>query len=390
MINKNYITLTWIAFLSYAFTGALIVVTGSVIGKIAECFQLSITHVSHIFTFLNAGILISTFLNAWLMNIIPLKKQIFTGLIFIILAVLILIYSHHLLLFSLSMFLLGTISGITMSIGTFLITTLYQGSQRAALLLFTDSFFSMSGMLLPILTSIILENKIRWYWIYAIISIIYIFISLLTLYADFPNLKTYHQKKTMQKKDRYSISVFLLSLSALCYILGQLGFISWIPEFATQIIGTNIINAGKLVSHFWMAYMIGMWFFSCILKFFDLQKMTSFLTGISCLLMYLFIHNTNYHYLKWIIILLGFFSSAIYTLIITLASLQTKHASPKIINFILTSGTIGTLLTFIITGPIISKYGILSALITSNILYVIVFILSLILRFINRDYSSKR
>ncbi|HMI77076.1 MAG TPA: MFS transporter TsgA [Buchnera sp. (in: enterobacteria)] len=381
MINKNYITLTWIAFLSYAFTGALVVVTGSVIGTIAKYFQVSMSNISHIFTFLNAGILIATFLNAWLMNIIPLKKQIFIGLIVIILAILILVFSHHLLLLALSMFLLGIISGITMSIGTFLITTLYQGSHRASFLLLTDSFFSMAGMLFPILTSILLENKISWYWIYIIIGMIYIVIFSLTLHANFPNLKNNYKKEKIKKIEKYGVSIFLLSLSALFYILGQLGFISWIPEFAIQVIGVNILDAGKLVSHFWMAYMLGMWFFSVILKFFDLQKMISYLTGISCVLMYLFINNTNYNYLKWIIVLLGFFSSAIYTLIITLASLQTKFSSPKIINLILTSGTVGTLLTFIITGPIISRYGILSALITSNILYFIVFILSLILSF---------
>lgn len=380
MTNKNYITLTCIAFLSYAFTGALVVVTGSVIGVISEYFKVSISNISHVFTFLNAGILISTFLNAWLMNIIELKKQICFGLIFIIFAILTLIFSHYLFLFALSMFILGTVSGISMSIGTFLITHLYKASQRASFLLLTDSFFSMSGMCFPVVTSILLENQFCWYWIYAIIGMIYIFIFLLTIYTNFPNLKNNSQILKNKKIEKYGINVFLLSISALCYILGQLGFISWIPEFAIQIIGTSIFDAGKLVSYFWMAYMVGMWFFSFILKFFDLQKMTTFLTGASCLFMYLFIHNTNYSYLKWIIILLGFFSSAIYTLIITLASLQTEVSSPKIINFILTSGTLGTLLTFIITGPIISKYGILSALITSNILYVIVFLLSLILR----------
>lgn len=38
-------------------------------------------------------------------------------------------------------------------------------------------------------------------------------------------------------------------------------------------------------------------------------------------------------------------SSAIYTSIITLGSQQTRVASPKLVNFILTCGTIGTMLT---------------------------------------------
>ncbi|VDA81478.1 Protein TsgA [Klebsiella pneumoniae] len=42
------------------------------------------------------------------------------------------------------------------------------------------------------------------------------------------------------------------------------------------------------------------------------------------------------------------FSSAIYTSIITLGSQQTRVASPKLVNFILTCGTIGTMLTFVL------------------------------------------
>lgn len=379
MTKNNRIGLTWISFFSYALTGSLIVVTGLVMGKVSEYFEVSISYISNIFTFLNAGILVSIFLNAWLIEIIPLKKQIILGFFLMILSIFILMLNHNLILFSFGIFMLGIISGIIMSIGTFLITHLYTGSKRASMLLLTDSFFSMSGMLFPIFTASLLKKNITWYWIYTLIGIIYLFIFLLTINLKFPNLKTKCQKEKKAQKEQYSISILLLSLSSLCYILGQLGFISWIPEFSIKLIGTNIIDAGKLVSHFWMAYMLGMWCFSFILKFFDLQRMLVILTGISCLLMYLFINSTNYEYLKWIIILLGFFSSAIYTLIITLGSLQTKQSSPKIVNFILTSGTIGTLLTFIITSPIVAKFGITSALITANILYLIVFILCLIL-----------
>lgn len=40
MTNSNRIKLTWISFLSYALTGALVIVTGMVMGNIAEYFNL--------------------------------------------------------------------------------------------------------------------------------------------------------------------------------------------------------------------------------------------------------------------------------------------------------------------------------------------------------------
>jgi hypothetical protein len=68
MTNSNRIKLTWISFFSYALTGALVIVTGMVMGNIADYFHLPVSSMSNTFTFLNAGILISIFLNAWLIS----------------------------------------------------------------------------------------------------------------------------------------------------------------------------------------------------------------------------------------------------------------------------------------------------------------------------------
>lgn len=378
MKKKNLLGLTCISFCSYSLTGALIIVTGVILGNVSEYFNISISKMSNTFTLLNAGILISIFLNSWIINILSLKKQLILGFIFIIIAIYILIFHHTLALFSLSIFILGIVSGITMSIGTFLIAYLYEGNKRASILLLTDSCFSLSGIIFPIIATYLIFHHISWYWIYPLIGTIYLIIFLLTLNVKFPIL---HSKKTKNKKVKtWNISIFYLSISALLYILGQLSFISWLPEYVIKSINLNITKAGQLVSNFWTSYMIGMWSFSIILKYCNLKNIFIYLTGISTILMYIFNNVHNYILLQLIIILLGFFSSTIYTIIITLASQETKKPSPKIINFILTSGTVGTLLTFIVTGPIVNNFGFISALITSNILYGLVFILSTLLK----------
>ncbi|QCI19050.1 MFS transporter TsgA [Buchnera aphidicola] len=383
MKNINQIGLTWISFFSYAFTGALIVVTGMIMGDIANYFDLSISEMSNIFTCLNAGILFSILLNSWLINIISLKKQLIYGFIFSIISILGVIFSKNIWLFSVNIFILGLVSGITMSIGTLIITMLYSGPKRGSQLLLTDSFFSMSGMIFPIIAAYLLENKFLWYWIYVCIGAIYFIIFILSINLNFPKLKEKTNNINIIKE--WNFNIFLLSISALLYILGQLSFISWVPQYATENMHINIKKTGNLVSDFWMAYMIGMWFFSFIIKFFNLKHIFVFLSGISAVLMYVYIHNSNYLIMKYIIISLGFFSSAIYIIIITLASLQTKKPSAKLINIILFFGTVGTLLTFIITSPIVNQKGLYATLICSNILYGIVFFLSLII-LINRKY----
>lgn len=333
MTNSNRIKLTWISFLSYALTGALVIVTGMVMGNIADYFNLPVSSMSNTFTFLNAGILISIFLNAWLMEIVPLKTQLRFGFLLMVLAVAGLMFSHSLALFSAAMFILGVVSGITMSIGTFLVTQMYEGRQRGSRLLFTDSFFSMAGMIFPMIAAFLLARSIEWYWVYACIGLVYVAIFILTFGCEFPALGK-HAPKTDAPvaKEKWGIGVLFLSVAALCYILGQLGFISWVPEYAKGL-GMSLNDAGTLVSNFWMSYMVGMWAFSFILRFFDLQRILTVLAGLAAILMYVFNTGTPAH-MAWSILALGFFSSAIYTTIITLGSQQTKVPSPKLVNFV--------------------------------------------------------
>ncbi|MBS0848281.1 MFS transporter TsgA [Citrobacter sp. JGM124] len=385
-ISRN--RLLWISFFSYALTGALVIVTGMVMGDIAEYFNQPVSSMSNTFTFLNTGILLAIFLNAWLMEIIPLKTQLRFGFLLMILAIAGLIFGHSLTVFSAAMFVLGLVSGITMSIGTFLITQMYEGRQRGSRLLFTDSFFSMAGMIFPMVAAILLARSINWYWVYVCIGLIYVAIFLLTLGCTFPALGKHAQTDNQPvSKEKWGIGVLFLAIAALCYILGQLGFISWVPEYA-KTLGMDINEAGQLVSNFWLSYMIGMWVFSFILRFFDLQRILTVLAGAAAVLMYLF--NTGEpEYLSWFILALGFFSSAIYTTIITLGSLQTKIASPKLVNFILTCGTVGTMLTFVVTGPIVAHSGPHAALLTSNALYAVVFVMCVLLAFVSKHHQNQ-
>lgn len=388
MNNINRLRLTWISFFSYGLTGALVIVTGVVLGNIADYFQVPVSAMSATFTFLNSGILLAIFLNAWLMEIIALKKQLIFGFVLMVLAVLGLMSGHNLTLFSLSMFILGVVSGITMSIGTYLITYLYAGRQRGSRLLFTDSFFSMAGALFPILAGVFLARHISWYWVYVAIGSVYVAIFALTLCSDFPVLDGKRTAKDLPAgapmKEKWGIGVLLIAVAALCYILGQLGFISWVPEYATKNFGMGIEEAGNLVGNFWTAYMVGMWVFSALLRFVDLQRVVTVLAGLSVIMMYLFIAAGQGAYLHYYLFGLGFVSSAIYTTLITLGSQQTRVTSPKLVNFVLTCGTIGTMLTFVVTGPIVASFGVKAALTTANMLYLAVFILCLLLGFVTR------
>ena len=68
-------------------------------------------------------------------------------------------------------------------------------------------------------------------------------------------------------------------------------------------------------------------------------------------------------------------------------SLGCRSISPEE-TFILTCGTIGTMLTFVVTGPIVAASGPLAALHTANGLYAVVFVMCFILGFVSRHRQN--
>ncbi|WP_343187727.1 MFS transporter TsgA [Buchnera aphidicola (Periphyllus koelreuteriae)] len=383
MIYKNRIQLTCISFLSYAFMGALITVTGLVIQNISTQFKIPISEASTVFNFLNLGIIISLFCSSWFLELFPLQQQLDYGLILTFLASLLSLLSTNLIIFSISILFFGLVSGMILSVGTFLIANLYHGNERSKKMLLTDSFFSISGIIFPIINIFFISHNIQWNYIYCLIGCIYFIIFIFSKTIILPKflkkeIQTYHINN---QENILNTNIFLLYVSSLIYILGQLGFISWIPEYSIKYINIDIEKSNKIVSSFWLSYIIGMWFFSYFLKFCNLQKIIIFLSGISTIIMFCFIQNTNYLFSLFIISLLGFFSSPIYGIIITLTSIQTINPSPKIINFTLFFGTLGTLLTFLITSPIVKFQGVKSALIASNIFYLLIFFIFILFQY---------
>ncbi|HAT1583189.1 TPA: MFS transporter TsgA [Raoultella ornithinolytica] len=389
MSEFNQSKLFILSCICYAFTGALVIVTGIVMGDIAKYFNISVVSMSGVFTFLNAGILVSIFLNVWLMDLIPIKTQIVFSVVLSILCVIYLFIVKSVIGFSICMFVLGCVSGISMSIGTYIVTKIFNGKKRGSRLLITDSFFSMAGMVFPIIAAFLLTHHFSWQVVYACIAILNILILILTLTSDFSFSKLNDQNDvnngiSSTKKEKGGIAVVILSIAATCYILGQLAFIQWVPEYTTKMLEMSISESGELVGAFWLAYMLGMWFFSFLVKHFDLLIFAVVLTALATIAMFVFNNSEDPSSLKYYIFILGFISSAIYTTIITLGSMQTKISSPKIVNCILTCGTIGTMLTFIVTAPIVKKFDVHAPLVTANILYLCVFVLCIILSFFSK------
>lgn len=147
---------------------------------------------------------------------------------------------------------------------------MYEGCQCGFCLLFIDFFFSMVGMIFLMIVVFLLVCSIEWYWVYVCIGLVYVVIFILIFGCEFSVLGKYVLKMDVSvEKEKWGIGVLFFFVVVLCYIFGQLGFIFWVFEYVKGL-GMSLNDVGMLVSNFWMLYMVGMWVFSFIFRFFDL------------------------------------------------------------------------------------------------------------------------
>ncbi|KYI81136.1 transporter, partial [Salmonella enterica subsp. enterica serovar Typhimurium] len=70
-------------------------------------------------------------------------------------------------------------------------------------------------------------------WVYACIGLVYLAIFIQAFGREFPALGKHAQhSQAPVDKEKWGIGVLYLAVAALSYILGQLGLISWVPEYA--------------------------------------------------------------------------------------------------------------------------------------------------------------
>lgn len=93
---------------------------------------------------------------------------------------------------------------------------MYEGRQRGSRLLFTDSFFSMAGMIFPMIAAFLLARSIEWYWVYACIGLVYVAIFILTFGCEFPALGKHAPKTDAPVEKEKWGSAYCFSLLRRC------------------------------------------------------------------------------------------------------------------------------------------------------------------------------
>jgi fucose permease len=364
-------------FLAYFVMSAVISPLGVISAPIATYYDISTATATATFTYLTTGILIGTLVAIFIFDFVRLKQVVIGGVILIV-ACIYAIYAIRIFsVFAVSLGLIGIGCGIELSAAAVVISKSYAEKMRASMLLLTDSFYSIAGVLSTVLAGWFVAREYHWSSAYLLATLASVVIAGLALSSKYPDTKVDAEKSTLANEN-WPISVHLVGVAMLVYLIGFVSIYSWVPNYAQETFGASVESSGIVVSRFFLGMIIGqLVMFFLVLKF-PLRNLIIIYAILATLFTTsLWLVGTADH-LQLAMLTLGLATGGLFKTVLTFGTTIVNDPSPKMVSYLIFHAGLGTAVAPFISSLIVESWDISAALQLVSVCYGLMVVLLLL------------
>ncbi|WP_071883443.1 MFS transporter TsgA [Pluralibacter gergoviae] len=377
-----------IAFLSYMGMAAFVTQIGILISPMASYFGVSAVEMGARFSFLTAGTLTGTFIALFMFDKFSIKRSYMILYIPLLVCGAIISLTPNIHILSAAMFILGIGCGAGLSAGAVIISKTFDDNQRASMFMITDCAFSLSGFIYPGITTFTLAVGLSWKYGFTAALVCIVLILLALPFVTFPKVSEKEQMGAEQRVEYSTQSiwigrVFLYGFLLCMYLIGQNVLMTWGPNYLIERFSVTATESNMVISYYWGAAVIGLILSSIIVMKIPPRKFMIFATSMGTLLTFTMYTAPSFNVFIAATTLLGFFTSCIFKMGIAIGSMQVKNAPPRLVTFLLLSGTIGAMIA-----PAVSAFIVHLLSLKVSMLLVFISYLSVFLAFITVYYKE--
>lgn len=368
MLNRAAITLG--SFLAYFVMSAIISPLGVISAPIADYYEISLTTATATFTYLTSGILIGTLIAIFIFEFIPIRRIVIGGFVLICGAIYAIYASDIFAVFAFCLGLIGACCGIELSAAAVVISKSFGEKLRASMLLLTDSFYSIAGVLSTLLAGIFLARNFHWSSAYLLAVIASVVIAGIAIFSKYP--ATMPRETDAKREERsWPASVHLVGGAMLIYLVGFVTIYSWVPNYAQASFGLNVEAASQIVSRFFLGMIIGqLIMFFLVLKF-SLQKLITIYAVLATLLTTSLWGVGSAENLEIGMFTLGLVTGGLFKTVLTFGTTLVEYISPKMVSYLIFHAGSGTAIAPFVSSFIVDRLGMSAALQFVSICYLI-------------------
>lgn len=357
-------------------------IIGPLVPDIIDSFGLSLTMAAFLpFAFFVAyGVM--SIPSGILIEIYGEKKVMIMAFLISSLGAFLFALNAHYLFYLVSLFLIGTGMAMLQVAINPLLRTIGGEKEFAFNSVLGQLFFGLASFLSPLVYSYIVINSsdesessgwsaqlldliiipgLEWislYWIFAVISILMVFI---IIFSKFPVVERKEDEKTGAIETHLMLlkkpMVLLYFIAVFCYVGTEQGIANWISQFLSVYHDIDPqVQGAKTISNFWGMMTVGTLLGLVLLKFLDSRKVLIVTSTASILALLIALFGSSAQALIAFPVI-GFFIATMWSIIISLAlnSVAEAHGS---FSGILVTGIVGGAVVPFIVGALGDVFGL--------------------------------
>jgi TsgA-like MFS transporter len=382
-MSMNKVALTLLAFMTYMVMAGLMTQIGVLISPMSDYLGISITASASMFSLLTGGTFAGTFVAMLLYSRFPIQRILQCNyLTFLVLLILLVSLDIRLQwVVSVYLFMLGLCCGVGLAGGAVLIAKLYNEQKRASAFLATDCSFSLGGYVFPSLAIVLLAANQLWMVSYATVGVLAILILVACFFLSFPENSEVAETglvATTKPTNIWTPRVFIIALALCCYLTTQTTFLTWAPNYLQQVLGVDATQAASAVGNYWGPSIFGLLTVTLLVMKVPTRPLLLSVMLIAIILSTLLYTTQDPDVFLSITLALGFMTSCIFKLAISVGSQQVHSAPPILVTFLLCAATIGSTAAPALSALVVSIFGVSSAMLMTVIGFVLVAMLVVI------------
>lgn len=350
MSNKHRITL--VSFLAYFILSGMLAPIGIISKPMATLFEQPITDVVARFSWLTLGNLAGAVLALFMFDWISLKRLMLILYSVTLLSLLSFNFGSDLTAIGLALGSVGLCSGLGLAGAALTISRSYDTEKRASMLVITDSFFSVAGIVCGTLATWFVVREFSWASTYQVVAAVSVIVLILVSFSEFPSTKS--DTKETSTSTKWPLTVWLCLTALFLYTLGQYSMLWWLPNYVETQLDATAEQAGNLVGLFWQ----GMFAAAIFVSWWVLK------VGVRRLVIIASIGTTLFSIPLWVYgdiealpilaFLWGFANLSLLKMTLSFATQMVEIPTPRLVSALLLGATLGTGLSPIITSQIVA------------------------------------
>ncbi len=345
---------------------------GIFIPLVKDYYSISYTMVSLLIGISSLGYFLGNIIGSYLYKIMKYKKLITISYTFLFISLLGMILFKIYIVYLIFFFIYGIFASILFVIIT-IFTYNFSTKNKSSSMNILHFFYSFGAMLSPIY-AILLEKHHINYSYFLILPAILIMITFFGMIVISPSREVEINQENMQRgKVKTSLLLIFISI-AIFYIWTEIGISGWVKNFMEKAMHSNFTKANEFITIFFISLMTGRLVSSLLVKKF--KETISYMIIIQILGTITFIFGFVSEY-KIFMVLSAVFFGGVYPTLVTRYK-DFIYAREEYMGFILSAGSIGSLLSALVIGSVNDHFGLNNGM-EVNILVSILTILLLVI-----------